>query len=96
MNRNQLKQQIVKNFEDAEITKKERLENVMQCIDAYNKQLSMRVVGESLPNSKEPISLIIKQIEDNANRIIEEVKQVNKFTVSKKTLEEMAKLNKRG
>jgi len=49
---------------------------------------------ETLPNSKEPISLIIKQIEENANRIIEEVKQVNKFTVNKKTIEEMTKLNR--
>lgn len=41
MNREQLKQQIVKNFEDAEITEKERLKNVMQCIDAHIEQLSI-------------------------------------------------------
>lgn len=49
---------------------------------------------KTLPNSKEPISLIIKQIEENANRIIEEVKQVNKFTVNKKTIEEITKPNR--
>ena len=48
MNREQLKQQIVKNFEDAEITEKERLENVMQCIDAYNEQLRIGGVSHSM------------------------------------------------
>jgi len=41
MNREKLKQQIVKNFEDAEITEKERLTNTMYCIDAHIKQLSI-------------------------------------------------------
>ena len=44
MNREQLKQQIVRNFEDAEITEKERLINVMQCIDAHIEQLRIGVV----------------------------------------------------
>jgi len=48
MNREKLKQQIVKNFEDAEITEKERLTNVVQCIDAHIEQLSIHSVSKSL------------------------------------------------
>ena len=50
MNREQLKQQIVKNFEDAEITEKERLINVMQCIDAHIEQLNIHSVVVTLPS----------------------------------------------
>lgn len=41
MNREELKKQIVINFENDEITEKERLMNVMQCIDAHIEQLSI-------------------------------------------------------
>lgn len=45
MNREELKKQIVINFKKDEITEKERLINVMQCIDAHIEQLSIpRVV----------------------------------------------------
>lgn len=63
-------------------------------IERDNKAINYTRCCETLPNGKEPISLIIKQIEENANRIIEEVKQVNKFAVNKKTIEEITKLNR--
>ena len=60
MNREQLKQQIVRNFEDAEITEKERLINVMQCIDAHIEQLRIGVVSncecKNLPKGEIAIS----------------------------------------
>ena len=71
-------------------TKKELLDFANEYLEA----ITVIRCCETLPNSKEPISLIIKQIEENANRIIEEVKQVNKFTVNKKTIEEMTRLNR--
>ena len=48
MNREQLKHQIVNNFENAEITEKERLINIMQCIDEHIKQLRIGGVSNSL------------------------------------------------
>ena len=48
MNREQLKQQIVNNFENAEITEKERLINIMQCIDTHIKQLRIGGVSDTL------------------------------------------------
>jgi predicted RND superfamily exporter protein len=53
MNREELKKQIVINFEKDDITEKERLINVMQCIDAHIKQLSIPLVSNSLPPAKE-------------------------------------------
>ena len=59
MNREELKKQIVINFEKDEITEKERLTNVMQCIDAHVEQLS-------IPRVSKCADEVIKYIENDA------------------------------
>jgi hypothetical protein len=77
MNITELKKQILINFEKDEITEKERLINVMQCIDAHIEQLT-------IPNVSQQRELLIaynidfyKNIHDVDIKHIE--KQVDKY-----------------
>jgi len=48
---------------------------------------NLHIVTGSLPISTEPISLIIKQITENADRVIEAVKIANTVTISQDTVD---------
>lgn len=49
---------------------------------------------EQLPCKNDVASLVIEEIEKNTNTILEQIKQINKFTVNKKTLENLQKLDR--
>lgn len=81
----EFKKQIISLRGQLKISKKTETE-LLDSLNKIDLAINYTRCCEPLPNSKEPICFIIKQIEENANRIIEEVKQVNKFTVNKKNL----------
>lgn len=49
---------------------------------------------ETLPCKKDVASLVVEEVRKNTNTIIEQIKQINKFTVNKNTLENFQKLKR--
>ena len=70
---------------------KERENRIKQVIE---KAINYTRCCEQLPCKNDVASLVIEEIEKNTNTILEQIKQINKFTVNKKTLENLQKLNR--